>query len=65
MDLHTGAVTGNEAMPDGRMGKWVEETLLRGPRWVCQNGISDGHKDRRTRGGFVYSDRRSTAGGEQ
>jgi len=34
MDLHTGAVPGNEAMSDSRMGKWVEETLLRGPRWV-------------------------------
>ena len=33
-------------------------------RWVCQNGISDSQKDGRNRGGFFYSDRRSTAGGE-
>jgi len=29
--LRTGPVLGNTAMPDGRMGKRVEETLLRGP----------------------------------
>jgi len=28
---------------------------------VCQSGISDGQKDGRNRGGFLYSDRRSTA----
>jgi len=60
MDLHTGAVPGNEAMPDGRMGKRVEETLSRGLRWVCQNGISDGQVDGRNQGRFLYSDRRST-----
>jgi len=27
---------------------------------VCQSGISDGQKDGRNRGGFLYSDRRST-----
>ena len=63
MDLHTRAVPGNEAVPDGRMGKRTEETLMRGPRWVCQNGIGDSQKDGRKRGGFLYSDRRSTAGG--
>jgi len=47
MYRHTGAVPGNEGMPDGRIGKLVEETLLRGPRWVCQNGNSDGQEDRR------------------
>jgi len=62
MDLQTGAVPGDEVMPDGRMGKRVEETLLRGPRWVCPNGISDGQEDGRNRGGFLYSDRRSTGG---
>jgi len=36
---------------------------MRGPRWECQGGISDGQKDGRNRGGFLYSDRRSTAGG--
>jgi len=47
MNLRSGAVPGNEAMPDGRMGNRVEETLLRCPRWVCQNGISDGLEDGR------------------
>ena len=65
MDLHTGAVPGDEAVPDGRMGKGMEETLMRGPRWECPNGISDGQEDGRHRGGFLYSDRRSIAGGEQ
>jgi len=60
MDLHTGAVPGNKVMPDGMMGKWVEATLLRGPRCVCQNGISDGQEDGCNRGGFLYSDQRST-----
>jgi len=61
MNLCSGAVPGDELMPDGRMGKRVEETLLRGPRWVCQNGISDGQVDRRNQDGLLYSDRRSTA----
>ena len=61
MDLRTGAVPGNESIPDGRMGKRVEETLLRGPRWVCQNGISDGQEDGCSQGGLLYRDRRSTA----
>ena len=60
MDLRAGAVPGDEAMPDGRMGRHVEETLLRGLRWVCQNGISDGQKDGCNRGGFLYIDRRWT-----
>jgi len=65
MDLHTGAVPGDKAVPDGRMGQCMEATLVRG-RWrVCQSGISDGQEDGRKRGGFLYSDRRSTAGGEQ
>jgi len=61
MDLRTRAGPGNEAMPYGRLGKRVEKTLLRGPRRVCQNGISDGQEDGRNRGRFLYSDRRSTA----
>ena len=65
MDLHTGAVPGDEAVPDGRMAKRMEETLMRGPRWECQGGISDGQKDGCNRGGFLYSDRRSTPGGQQ
>jgi len=65
IDLHTGAVLGDKAVPDGRIGWCMEETLVRG-RWrVSQSGISDGQKDGRNRGGFWYSDRRSTAGGEQ
>jgi len=61
MDLRTGAVPGKESMPDGRMGNEVEETLMRGPWWVCQNGMSDRQEDRGNRGVFLYSDRRSTA----
>jgi len=45
MDLHTGGVPRNKAMPDPRMGKRVEETLLKGPRWVCLNSISDDQED--------------------
>jgi len=36
----------------------MAETLMSGPQWVCQNGISDGQKDRRNRGGLLYSDRK-------
>ena len=52
---------------DARWQDGIEmaETLMRGPRWECQGGISDGQEDGRNRGGFLYSDRRSTAGGEQ
>jgi len=31
---------------------------------VCQRGISDGQKDGRNQGGFLYSDPRSTVEGE-
>jgi len=61
MDLPTGAVPGDQAVPDGTMERWVEVTLMRGCRRVCQSGISNGQKDRRNRGGCLYSDRRSTA----
>ena len=47
MDLHTGAVPGDEAVPDGRIGECMEVTLVRGSRRVCQSGISDGQKDGR------------------
>jgi len=63
MDLHNGAVPGDEAVPDGRIGRCMEATLMRGRRKVCQSGISDGQEDGRNLGGFLYSDRRSTAGG--
>jgi len=63
MDMHTRAVLGNKAVPDGRMERWMEETLMRVPQWVCQNGISDGQEDGCNRDVFLYSDRRSTAGG--
>ena len=65
MDLHTGAVPGDEAVPDGRIKRSMEATLVKGRRRVCQSGISDGQVDRRNRGRFLYSDRRSTAGREQ
>ena len=61
MDLHTGAVLGDEAVPDGPMGRCMDVTLVRGRRRVCQSGISDGQEDGRNRGGFLYSNRRSTA----
>jgi len=63
MDLHTRAVPGDEAVPDGRMKRWMEVPLVRGHQRVCPDSISDVQKDRRDRGGFLYSDRRSTAGG--
>jgi len=63
MDLHTRAVPGDEAVPDGRIGRCMEATLVRGRRKVCQRGISDGQEDGRNRGRFLSSDRRSTAGG--
>ena len=65
MDLHTEAVPGNEAVPDGRIKWCMETTLVRGRRRACQSGISDGQEDGRNRGGFLYSDQRSTAGREQ
>ena len=65
MELHTGVMPGDEAVPDGRMERWMEKTMMRGSRKVCQSGISDGQEDGRTRGGFLYSDRRSSAGGGQ
>ena len=52
---------GHEAVPDGRMKGWMEVTLMRGRRRVCQSGISDGQEDGHNQGGFLYSDRRSTA----
>jgi len=61
MDQHTEAVLGDEAVPDGRMERWVEVTLMRGRRRVCQSGISDGQEDWRNRGRFLYGDRMSTA----
>jgi len=32
MDLHAGAVPGNEAVPDGRIERCMEATLVRGRR---------------------------------
>ena len=61
MDLHAEAVPGDEAVPDGRIGQCMEATLGRGRRRVCQSGISNSQEDRRNRGGFLYSDRGSTA----
>jgi len=61
MDLHTGVMPGDEAVPDGGMERWMEVTLQRGRQRVYQSGISDGQKDGRNRGGFLYSDLRSTA----
>ena len=65
MDLHTRVVPRDEAVPDGRMGRCMEATLVRGRRRVCQSGISDDQEDGRNQAGLLYSDRRSAAGGEQ
>jgi len=65
MNLQTGAMPGDKAVPDSRMERWMEVTLIRGRRKVYQSSISDGQEDGRNRGGFLYSDRRSTAGGGQ
>ena len=65
MDLHTGAVPGDEAVPDGRIGWCVEATLVRGHWGEWQSGISDRQEDGCNQGRFLYSHRRSTAGGEQ
>jgi len=65
MDLHTGAVPGDKVVPDGRIGRCMQVTLVRGRRRVCQSGISDSQEDGRNRGGFLYSDQKLTAGGEQ
>jgi len=61
MDLHTGAVPGDKAVPDGRMDEGMAVTLMRAHPRLCQSGISDGQKDRCNRDGFLYSHRRSTA----
>jgi len=61
IDLHTGAMVGDEAVPDGRKERWMEVTLMRGPGRVCQSGISDSQKDGCNQGRLLYSDRRSTA----
>jgi len=45
MYLHTGAVPGDEAVPDGRIKWCMEATMVRGRRRVCQSGISDGQED--------------------
>jgi len=58
VDLYTGVVPGDEAVPDGRIGQCMEATLVKGRRSECQRGISDGQKHGRNRGGFLYSDRR-------
>ena len=63
MDLHTGTVPGDEAVPDGRIEQYIEAPLERDRLKVCQGGIRDGQEDGRHRGRFLYSDRRSTAGG--
>jgi len=65
MDLYTGEVPGDEAVPGGRIERCMEATLVSSRRRVCQSAISDGQEDGRNRGGFLYSDRRSTAGREQ
>jgi len=63
MDLDTGAVPGDEAVPDSRIRQYLEANPVRGRRRVCQSGISDCQEDGGNRGGLLYSDRRSTTGG--
>ena len=55
MDLRTRALPGNEAMPNGRIAKRVPETLLWGPRWVCQTGMSGGQEDGVTEAGLYIA----------
>jgi len=57
-------VPGDEAVPDGRKGRCMEATLVKGHRRVCQSGIRDGQEDMCNQGVFLYSDRRMTTGGE-
>jgi len=45
MDLHTAAMLGDEAVPDARMERWMEVSLMRGRRRVCQRGISTDPKE--------------------
>ena len=55
VDLHAGAVPGNEAAPDGRMGKWREETIMRGPRWECQTALATARRTGVTEAGFCIA----------
>jgi len=61
MDLRTGAVPWDEAVPDGRIRRWMEATPVRAHLRVCPDGISDGQEEGCHKGGFLYSDRRSTS----
>ena len=49
IDLRTGAV------PDDRMGRCMEEILMRGRRRVYQGGISDGQRTGVTEAGFCIA----------
>ena len=51
MDLQTGAMPGDEVVPEFTMARWMAVTVMRGRRRVYQNGISNGQKDGRNRGG--------------
>jgi len=65
MDLNTGAVQGDQSVPDGRMGRCMEATLVWGRRRVCQSGINDGQEDRRNRGRFFIASEDRLRGREQ
>ena len=56
MDVHTGAVPGDEAVPHGSMKGWMEVTLMKGHLRVCPDRISDGQEDGPNRGGLLYSE---------
>jgi len=55
MDLHTGEVPGDKAVPDDRIERWMEGTLMRGRGRVCQSGISYRQEDGRNRDMILYS----------
>jgi len=65
MDQRSGAVPGNEAVPDCRIGQCMEATLGRGRRRVCQSGISDCQEDGVTEAGFCIATEDRPRGGEQ
>ena len=62
MDLRARAVPGDKTVTNGRIGQCMEGTPGRGGPRVCQSGSRDGQEDGPNRGGFLYSDRCSTAG---
>jgi len=55
MDLQTGAMPGDEAVPDGRMKRWMDVTLMRGRRRVCQAALATAKRTGITKAGFCIA----------